>query len=59
MGGRLRALCIPPFHPCKEADMGIARKMREMNEKSSTIRKMFEEGLRMKAQFSLDRKSVV
>ncbi len=34
--------------------MGIARKMREMNEKSSTIRKMFEEGLRMKAQFGVD-----
>ena len=34
--------------------MSISQKMRLMTEKSSMIRKMFEEGLRMKAQFGAD-----
>ena len=35
--------------------MSISRQMREMTEKSSMIRKMFEEGMRMKKEFGADR----
>ena len=35
--------------------MSIAKKMRLFSEKSSMIRKMFEEGARMKAQFGEDK----
>ena len=34
--------------------MSISRQLREMTEKSSMIRKMFEEGMRMKKEFGAD-----